>query len=42
MKKSSSKFGKVLYAILFLILIPLLLFYWAKHTESIVQYPEIK
>lgn len=42
MKKSNSKFGKVLYAILFIILIPLLLFYWAKYTEGIIQYPEIK
>lgn len=42
MKNSKSIIGKILYALLFLIFVPLLLFFWAKFTENIVQYPAIK
>ena len=42
MKNSKLLLGKILYALLFLVLVPLLLFFWAKNTEYVVNYPAIK
>ncbi len=42
MKNLKLLLGKILYALLFLVLVPLLLFFWAKNTEHVVNYPAIK
>ncbi len=42
MKTKQSTIGKVLYAVCFLILIPMLLLFWAKKTESLILYPTVK
>lgn len=41
MKKTNLIVGKILYAVLFLLIIPAFLILWAKYTEHIVRYPVI-
>jgi protein-S-isoprenylcysteine O-methyltransferase Ste14 len=41
MEKSSNLFGKIIYAITFLLVIPFGLWLWAKNTEQIIRYPAI-
>ena len=38
MKSSKSILGKILYAMLFVFIIPSLLFYWAMLTEDVIRY----
>lgn len=42
MQKKPKPFGKILYAFLFVVIIPLVLWYWAKFTEPLIQYPAIE
>lgn len=42
MKRITPSFGKLIYAIIFLILIPALLWFWAKYTQNIVVLPIIQ
>ena len=41
MKNTNSLPGKILYALLFLIVVPMLLWFWAKFSEHLIQYPAI-
>ncbi|TNE57125.1 MAG: diacylglyceryl transferase, partial [Bacteroidetes bacterium] len=41
MKTSNSFFGKMLYGLLFTIALPMLLWYWARQTESAVHYKAV-
>lgn len=41
MKNTDSLLGKILYALLFLIIVPLLLWYWAGFLEHLIHYPSI-
>jgi protein-S-isoprenylcysteine O-methyltransferase Ste14 len=41
MKNTNSLLGKILYALLFLIVVPMVLWYWAKFSEHLIQYPII-
>ncbi len=41
MRKSKPTLGKIVYALLFLGLLPILLWLWADYTNDIVQYPSI-
>lgn len=41
MKKSKPVLGKILYALLFLGILPILLWLWANHTGHLVRYPSI-
>ena len=38
MKTTHQLFGKIIYALLFVIAIPILLYYWAKSTDFIIRY----
>ncbi len=42
MKKTTLITGKILYALMFLFLIPSVLFYWSKYTEDIIKSPAIE
>ncbi|MCK4920063.1 MAG: prolipoprotein diacylglyceryl transferase [Bacteroidales bacterium] len=42
MKRSTHLFAKFLYALLFLVIIPVGFWFWAKFTESIIRYPAIE
>lgn len=42
MKRITPSLGKVIYAIIFLLLIPALLWFWAKHTQNIIKLPVIQ
>ena len=41
MKRDSQIPGKLLYALLFVVIIPVVLWYWAKLTEHLVRFPAI-
>lgn len=42
MKKTTHASGKFLYGLLFLVIIPVALWFWAKSTESLIRYPAIE
>ncbi len=42
MKQNTQTVGKIFYSLIFLVLIPALLWFWAKYTESIVSLPAIQ
>ncbi|MDP4292794.1 MAG: methyltransferase, partial [Bacteroidota bacterium] len=42
MEISSSSINKWLYALLFLVIIPVVLWFWAVSTESLIRFPAIK
>ena len=42
MKKLNPVLGKILYSLLFVAIIPLLLWFWAGHTGRAVKYPPIE
>ncbi|MEI6694584.1 MAG: prolipoprotein diacylglyceryl transferase family protein [Bacteroidota bacterium] len=42
MKKKSQIFGKLMYSVTFLILIPIGLWYWAFNTEYLITYPALQ
>ncbi|MFZ4412663.1 MAG: prolipoprotein diacylglyceryl transferase family protein [Bacteroidales bacterium] len=42
MKKKSQIFGKLMYSVTFLILIPIGLWYWALNTEYLMTYPALQ
>ncbi|MBC8343675.1 MAG: diacylglyceryl transferase, partial [Bacteroidetes bacterium] len=42
MRKSAHASGKFFYGLLFLIIIPVALWFWAKYTESLIRYPPVE
>ena len=42
MKRESHALGKMLYALLFVVIIPVALWYWAKLTDDLVHFPVIE
>ena len=41
MKRNNQIAGKILYSVIFLLLIPAGLWFWAKYTENIISLPAI-
>lgn len=41
-QKKANSLGKIIYALLFVLIIPVMLWYWAKFTEALIQYPAIE
>lgn len=42
MRKTTHSSGKFLYAFLFLVIVPVALWFWAKSTEPLIRYPTIE
>ncbi len=42
MSKTTSVTGRILYSILFLLIIPIALWFWAKYTERLIPFPKIE
>ena len=42
MTKKPKSFRKFIYAFLFVVIIPVVLFYWAEFTGHLINYPAIK